>query len=383
MSAAVPVDHPHLRSVMPAALDAVGLATTSAGRTSAEDRSLLGLPAAPRVCVVLVDGLGMRMLAERGGHAPFLRSAGARTLTTTFPSTTAAAITTLGTGELPGRTGMLGYSVRDPGHGGVLNLIQWDGASVTPREWQRTDTLFEQLAGRRAAGEELPEVVSVGPARFVGSGLTEAALRGVRNVSAEFLPERVDAAVAQLRRGAAAVYLYWGDVDHTGHVHGWGSWQWGEEMEATDRELRRLERSLPPGTLLVITADHGMVDVTDRVDVATTPALAAGVELVAGEPRACHVYTRPGTAPDVARRWREELGERAWVVEREELVATGLLGPVAPERAAAIGDVVAVMTGRHAVVDSRTQPARSLALVGMHGALTPDEVEVPLVQAVV
>ncbi|WP_230977222.1 alkaline phosphatase family protein [Georgenia yuyongxinii] len=375
-----------VRAVMPAALDAVGLDTLSAGRTSATDRAVLGLPQAPKVCVVLVDGLGMRMLTERGGHAPFLRGRlpDALTLSSTFPSTTASAITALGTGELPGLTGMLGFSVRDPATGGVLNLIRWESTTLTPRSWQRQDTLFEQLAARRLGGERLREVVSVGPARFVGSGLTEAALRGMRNVSAESLADRVDAASAQLRRDeVAAVYLYWGDVDHTGHEHGWGSWQWGEEVTKVDGELARLARTLPRGTLLVITADHGMVDVTDKVDVATTPALAQDVELVAGEPRANHVYTAPGAAEAVARRWQEVLGERAWVALREEVVAAGLLGEVAPDRLQTVGDVVVAMRGRHAVVDSRTQTPASLRLVGMHGSLTEAEMAVPLIATVV
>ncbi|WP_226925422.1 alkaline phosphatase family protein [Georgenia thermotolerans] len=376
----------HLRAVMPAALDAVGLTTTSHGRASDADRAALGLPEAPKACVVLVDGLGMRMLTERGGHAPFLRGRlpGARTLSSTFPSTTAAAITALGTGELPGVTGMLGFSVRDPSSGEVLNLIRWDNTSLSPRAWQRHETLFEQLATRRAGGENLREVVSVGPARFVGSGLTEAALRGMRNVSAESLADRVDVTAAQLRRpDVAAVYLYWGDVDHVGHEHGWGSWQWGEAVEALDGELARLSRTLPRGTLLVITADHGMVDVTDRLDVAATPALAQDVELVAGEPRANHVYTAPGAASAVAARWREELGERAWVGTREEVVAAGLLGDVAPDRLEVVGDVVALMRGQHAVVDSRTQTPESMALVGMHGSLTDGEMAVPLLAEVV
>ncbi|MFH5823041.1 alkaline phosphatase family protein [Georgenia sp. AZ-5] len=376
----------HLRAVMPAALDAVGLTTTSHGRASGEDRALLGLPAADKVCVVLVDGLGARMIAERGGHAPFLRARlpESQVLTSTFPSTTAAAITAVGTGELPGLTGMLGFSVRDPSDGGVLNLIRWDDTALTPRSWQRCDTLFEQLAARRAGGEDLREVVSVGPARFVGSGLTEAALRGARNVSAESLADRVDAACAQLRRAdVAAVYLYWGDVDHVAHEQGWGSLEWGEEVESVDGELSRLARRLPSGTLLLVTADHGMVDVTDRIDVAATPALAADVELVAGEPRANHVYTAPGTAERVARRWADVLGERAWVVERAELIDMGLLGVVAPDRLDVVGDVVALMRGRHAVLDSRTQTPGSLSLVGMHGSLTPDEVEVPLISVVV
>ncbi|UNX53387.1 alkaline phosphatase family protein [Georgenia sp. TF02-10] len=379
-------DGRHVRAVMPAALDAVGLTTTSHGRPGSADRAVLGLPAAPKACVVLVDGLGMQMLLARGGHAPFLRSLlpDALTLTSTFPSTTAAAVTAVGTGELPGRTGMLGYSVRDPADGGLLGLVQWDRTSVSPRAWQRRDTLFEQLGHRRAAGAELPEVVAVGPARFVGSGLTEAALRGLRHASAESLADRVDLTVAQLRRpDVAAVYLYWGEVDHTGHEHGWGSWQWGAAVEELDGELARLARVLPAGTLLLVTADHGMVDVTDRLDVAAVPALAEDVELVAGEPRACHVYTAPGRGAAVAQRWREVLGDRAWVPTREELLATGLLGEVDPALLAAVGDVMAVLTGTSAVLDSRTQPPTSLALVGMHGALTAEEMEVPLLRTVV
>ena len=106
------------------------------------------------------------------------------------------------------------------------------------------------------------------------------------------LADRVDACVYELM-GPALVYLYWGEVDKIGHHHGWGSWQWGDEVGSLDRELARLERMLPPDTLLIVTADHGMVDVdrAQRWDVARTPALADGVDLVAGEPRALHVHT--------------------------------------------------------------------------------------------
>src|SRR5690606_25164487 len=214
-----------LRAVLPAALDAVGAPTTSAGRSSADDREALGLPQARKVCVVLVDGLGARMLAERGGHAPFLRRqlADGLTLTSGYPSTTAASLTMFGTGCPPGQTGMLGYTVRNDADGSLLNLISWEDATISPREWQPQPTLVEQLGtdswGRRVA--------SVGPARFVGSGLTEAALRGPRFVAADSLADRVDVTQGLLRSpDTDLVYLYWGDVDKMGHQHGWGSWQW-------------------------------------------------------------------------------------------------------------------------------------------------------------
>ncbi len=373
-----------LRAVLPAALDAVGAATTSAGRSSAEDRRALGLPQAPKVCVVLVDGLGAHMLAERGGHAPFLRShlADALTLTSGYPSTTAASLTMFGTGCFPGQTGMLGYTVRNDADGSLLNLISWEDATISPREWQPQPTLVEQLGtdswGRRVA--------SVGPARFVGSGLTEAALRGPRFVAADSLADRVDVTQGLLRSpDTDLVYLYWGDVDKMGHQHGWGSWQWGEAVELVDQQVARLARLLPTGTLLLVTADHGMVDLAgdSRIDVATTPALARDVVLVAGEPRAVHVHTAPGTAPHVAERWRDVLGDTAWVLLRDEAEALELFGPLSDRHRTTVGDVVVATRGRRAVVDSRTQTPSSIGLVGVHGSLTPGELEIPLLRVVV
>src|SRR5699024_524985 len=119
------------------------------------------------------------------------------------PSTTAANIAYLGTGALPGRTGMLGYSVRNPATGRAMNLISWAGGP-DPRRWQREPTVFERLA---AAGGVS---VSVGTWRFADSPLTTAALRGAEYEAAESLPERVDRALAVLAEpDVSLVYLYW------------------------------------------------------------------------------------------------------------------------------------------------------------------------------
>lgn len=364
-------DAPSLRHVLPAAAGALGVDLPGAHAA----RRLLGLPTARRVCVVLVDGLGHLNLAERGGHAPFLRSllATSQPLRSTFPSTTATAVAAFGTGRGPGQTGMLGYTVRVPQTGRLGNLVSW--TDMPPAEqWQPHPTVFEQLVAAGVA------VTSVGPARFQGSGLTGAALRGAAYVPAESLEGRVDAVVRALRE-PGLTYLYWHDVDKTGHHHGWGSWQWGEALAELDAELARLARSLPPDTLLVVTADHGMVDVDParRRDVGTDPVLGAQVVGTGGEPRALHLHLEPGADPAVvAGRWRDELGDDALVRTRDEAVDAGWFGPVEDRVRPVVGDVVVAMTGAATVVDSRTQTPASMALLGVHGSWTAREVLVPL-----
>ena len=269
---------------------------------------------------------------------------------------------------------MLGYTVRGP-QGGLLNLVSWN-SDVSPYTWQQVPTVFERLEASGAVA------VSIGPWRFAESGLTRAALRGAEYSPAQSLAQRVDTALSHLRDPEVdLVYLYWGQVDSAGHEHGWQSRQWGEELAHVDDQLQRLDRLLPAGTLLTITADHGMVDVPleDRTDVAEHESLLQDVELIGGEPRAVHVYTRPGRADDVAERWHDFLGPHAQVLRRDALIETGLLGQVPERHYSTVGDVVVISQGEHAVVDSRQQRRNSAPMIGMHGALSSQERTVPLI----
>lgn len=133
---------------------------------------------------------------------------------------------------------------------------------------------------------------------------------------------------------------------------------------------------------LYITSDHGMVDIApqDRIDFDHEWDLQAGVALLGGEARARHVYTEPGASTDVLATWRETLGDRMWIVSREEAIKAGWFGPVVEDRVLhRIGDVIAVAHADTAVIATRTEPGAS-TMTGLHGALTPTELLVPLLR---
>lgn len=368
-----------LGAVLPAALAAIGAADAVAGRDAEQDRQRLGIPTADHVVVVLLDGLGHHQLEARKGHAPFLRSIESGAITAGFPTTTATSLSLFGTGYPAGRTGMTGYSARNPRTGELANLISWEGA-YRAQEWQPMPSLLEQASQAGCA------VTTLGRRTFAGSGLTQAVLRGGQFVGAELLADRIDVALG-VARSPGISYCYWGEIDAAGHRNGWQSDAWVAALEDADRELRRLAARLPAGAVMVVTADHGMVDVTGapRWDVATTPALAQDVDLVAGEPRALHLHTAAdapeGVAERVAERWQDVLGDSAVVFTRAQATEAGLFGEVSLEASGRIGDVVVAMAGRATVVDSRTQTAQSMALIGVHGSLTPEELMVPLLMA--
>jgi hypothetical protein len=335
----------------------------------------LQLPATERVCLLLVDGLGWELLSAHPAAAPFLSELAmtAAPLTAGFPATTATSLGTLGTGRPPGQHGLLGYQVAIPGSGSLLNALRWD-PSVDPVGWQPGSTIFERATAQGVAA------FHAAPGAFRTSGLSTAAMRGAEFLAADTLGALVSRSAAALAgAGPALALVYYGDLDSTGHALGCGSDAWQYQLAHVDRLAEQLAAAVPHGTMLYVTADHGMTDVpaAERIDVDALPELRDGLALLGGEPRARHLYCLPGAAGDVLRTWREVLGARAWVASKEHAIADGWFGPVDAAFSDRIGDVIVAPSGPSAVVATRTEPRES-ALAGMHGSLTQADQLVPL-----
>lgn len=343
----------------------------------------LGLPALDKAIVLLVDGLGADALKAHAGHARTLASAltSKSVIESGFPTTTAAAIATLTTGTRPGQHGLVGYSVLDAANDRLINQLSgWD-ARLDPHVWQPVPTIFE-----RATSAGLDAVV-IGPERYRESGFTHAVLRGARYLAAASITERMTRAAEWLRdpgqRGIA--YVYVPELDSAAHAHGIASRQWTTALETTDAAARDLVAALGPRHGLLVTADHGVVDIPQHAHVLVDelPGLLDGVRFIGGEPRCLQLYFEPD-ASDAVRAatttaWRESESERAWVATRDEAVAADWFGPVTPEVMPRIGDLLVAARKNIAYYDSRaTGSGRSM--VGQHGSWSPAELRVPLLR---
>ncbi|MGX6509732.1 alkaline phosphatase family protein [Rhodococcus sp. SJ-2] len=363
---------PTLADLLPSVLASAGVAG---------EMNRLGLAECSRTVVLLVDGMGWELLQRNKKVAPFLTSAPGHAIRAGFPTTTAVSIASLGTGLPSGRHGITGYQSYVDEIEAPLNWLRWTLAGtaidkrdeLVPEDVQPHPTAFERGADAGIA------VTTVVPKHFDGSGLTRAVLRGGAfvGVSAygDLLARVVSATGADER---SLVYCYLGEVDTLGHVYGPESDAWLAQLTIVDRFVEQLAGALPRGTRLLVTADHGMIDASRgrRIDFDHTPGLGEDVSVIAGEPRCRHVYT--DSVGEVLERWRNELGEQMWVGTRDEVIAAGLFGPEpAPSLVGRIGDIVAIGMGESSVI--RTDGERVMSeLPGQHGALTDDELLVPL-----
>lgn len=329
----------------------------------------LGIGSRTVTVVCLVDGLGAASIEQHPGVFECLGDARGGSIEAAFPTTTPTGLASLGTGLATGEHGLVGASFLLPETQEVLSPLQW-GRHPLPIAVQPEPSVFE------IAADAGIQTVTIAPGAYARSGLTAAVLRGSRYLEVETLGDR-----AQVLRTVLGgdepllVYVYWPALDRAGHEFGMDSSEWIAAARDVGELLSQLRSELPQHGSMIVTADHGMVDATDRIWIEDHPTLTRGVHVIAGEPRMRHVYTTDAPE-DVVQRWQDVFGEHAQVLTRDAAIDRGLFGNVDPSIRERIGDVVAISLTRTIMASYRVDE-RVSRLLGHHGALTEDERRIP------
>jgi hypothetical protein len=326
---------------------------------------------ARQVVVLVLDGLGWHQLQARRELAPNLVSLTGRCITTVAPSTTATALCSIATGLTPGEHGLVGYRMLLGGE--VMNVLRWN---VDHQDRRRSLPPADVQPFPAFLGHAVP-VIS--PAELQLSAFTEAHLRGSKPVGWRAASSIAVEVGHQLRAGERVVYAYYGGIDKVAHERGFGDY-YDAELVTADRLVGDVLAQLPPGAALLVTADHGQVQVGEAI-VHLTGEVLSHVVVQSGEGRFRWLHARRGAVADLVAAAEDEVGSLAWIVTRDEVLDEQWFGPtVPPGIAARLGDVALV-----AFADvSFFEPSDSgpFELVCRHGSLTPAEMDVPLLGAV-
>lgn len=324
---------------------------------------------AGQAVLLVIDGLGEEQLRERGALAPVLSSGAGGPITSVAPSTTACALTTLVTGKVPAEHGVVGYRMALDGE--VMNVLHWSLNGVDARMTVPASTFqpFESFPG---APGPVPVVTrhDFGPTGFTAAHLGRVELHRW------YTPAGLVTAVRELTAaGAPFVYAYYEGIDKVAHAEGLGPY-YDDELRAVDRLVGDVLEALPPGSVLIVTADHGQVQVGSSLEL-LGPEIMEVVTLISGEGRFRWLHTRPGARGDAVAMASALHGDVAWVRTKDQIIEEGWLGGVpSPEVAARLGDVALVPFAPTAFLD----PADTgeLRLKARHGSLTSAEMIIPL-----
>ena len=323
---------------------------------------------AAQVVLLVLDGLGWLQLGERGALAPTLAAMEGGPITSVVPTTTATALTSITTGCPPSAHEVLGYRVR-VGTSDVLNVLRWRTAAGDAR--QLVDpTSFQSCPAFEGAAAPV-----VTRAEFEATGFTVAHLSGA-SLHGWRVPSSLPVEVGRLlREGHPFVNAYYDGIDKVAHERGFGPF-FDAEVKAADALVADVAEALPRGAVLVVTSDHGQVEVGDRTLALPAAVLNQSV-LVSGEGRFRWLHARPGCRDRLATAAEEAFGDVAWVRTVDELDDERWFGGrLAPTGRARLGDVALI--ARDLVAFADPADPGELALRCRHGSVTAAEMLVPL-----
>jgi hypothetical protein len=330
--------------------------------------------AAAQAVLLVLDGLGWLQLQERLVLAPVLGQLTGGPITSVAPTTTATALTSISLGCPPAEHGVVGYRMVVPGPSGpeILNVLRWRTQSGDARPFLPPD----RFQPRAAFGGRTVPVATRG--EFAGSGFTVAHLRGARLVGWS-LPSSLPVEVRRLlAEGEPFVYAYYDGMDKVAHIYGFGE-HYDAELVSVDRLVGDVAAVLPPGAVLVVTADHGQVEIGSAA-VALDPSVMAHAALVSGEARFRWLHSQPGGGADLVAAARSCYAGEAWVHTIDEVEELGWFGGALSALARSrLGDVAVVPHQPVAYLDPGD--LGEARLVCRHGSLTADEMHVPLLAA--
>ena len=327
--------------------------------------------------VILVDGLGTANIRSAGGHASFLNQKlrSAKSLFSGFPATTTTSLTSLATGEPNGQHAVLGHRIYERELKQNINFLNDLGVDLDPQKYQNLETISERASAQGVT------VSTIGPAEYDGSGFTMATMPSAKYISAESFQDRFRASLKALQVSNSLTYLYFPELDQLAHRFGVDSTNWLNAIEDIDSELAKFAASLPSNSGVVLTADHGVIDVpADRHIYLDEYECFIDLEQIGGDPRVGFLYFKSGTDIEGTRKTiSQAIGSMCDVVTVSEIVEAGWLAKPSIQAASVAPDLVILPKSDRVVYHRGFAKSRSLLMIGQHGGMTQAEWEVPMI----
>jgi predicted AlkP superfamily pyrophosphatase or phosphodiesterase len=345
----------------------------SAQKSVLGQENSFALPKVNSAIVVMVDGLGAKNLEAANRYAPFLTSASQSTIYSGFPSTTASSIASFATGVSNSEHGLFGYKIFDRSRQESVNLLSGiDKYSV-----------LDYLKVKPISTEVLCQVHAVTLSEYADSGFTRATMHDAQHHFAETISARLEKAAQVAETDNSLVYVYVPELDQAAHRFGVASTEWLSLLSELDVQVQRSSSRLAEGIGMLVTSDHGIVDVEKQNHIYLDDLAEINDEFsdVAGDPRVAFLYLQARSKLATVRQiLAERVAGAAVVCTPSDLINAGYWQYSLLQDEDLLPDLIVLATAEVAIYHRKFAKANSLKMVGQHGALSNEEISIPLIR---
>jgi hypothetical protein len=324
-----------------------------------------------RIVLLIADGLGYEFLKA---HRGFLWNNTRGKITSVFPSTTAAAITTIRTGAAPAEHGLTGWFMHAKELGAVVKPLPGGVRGGGPIDVSALFTVqpFYPKLKRKA--------FIVAPEDVTGSQYTRYHSRGAKMLIYRSTAGFFNQLKTALRSQSCFVYAYWPAIDYYCHHLGTRDKRTISLLRMFEKSLQRLLSQLKD-TTVIVTGDHGLIDVDRKhiLNLDDHPKLAETLTLpFAGEARALYCYVHPAKDKEFRRYVRTHLSHACRLYPSSKLLPWYGLGKRNPKLTDRVGDYILVMKENYVLRD-RLPTELPHYHRASHGGISKEEMHIPLI----
>lgn len=337
------------------------------------------------VVLLIVDGLGDLWFQEHGQDW-FMNSKRRASMTSVFPSTTAAAITTYITGSAPQQHGVTGWHMYLREMGSVISVLPG-----TPR-FGGTDYMQSKINVRELLGNvPFPDRIArdswmLSPDNIANSPYNRAHQGAASIRSYQKMNDMFSQLTQMIKKNDKRqfIYAYWPELDHIGHEQGMGSKAAIKHAQDIDKRMKQLAKDIAgTNTLVIVTADHGQMDVKQENELCINdhPELQECLLMpLCGERRAAYAYVRDDKKEQFESMIKEQFSHALDCFSSQQWLDEGWFGLGEPhaELVNRIGTHVLIAKDDYYVKDWLPQEKR-YSHIGMHGGVSEAEMYVPLI----
>jgi len=320
------------------------------------------------IVLIVFDGFGSNLLAKYLGENSFLAKNKITDITSVFPATTTAATTSLITGRTPVEHCWLGWDTYIKSMDKIITMF---------RNYEKgfEENPFEQNICQNEF-----------PFKTIMQTINESKNAEAYNVSPfgdTYFPEdrfgKMFGIIKKLCRSDEKkfIYAYCSEPDHAMHRLGTKHAKILKIMKRIDKKVAKLCKKLED-TLVIITADHGHIDVGEYIVLDDYPILKNMlIRETSSEPRATHFFVREDMLDSFQKEFNNLFGNDFILLSKQEVLDKKIYGDGIPHEkfVSCLGDYLAIAISDKAIRDTHEQKMHK----SMHAGITEDEVIVPLI----
>lgn len=334
------------------------------------------------IILLIVDGLGYNFLMRYGKDSIFNNHLEAK-MTTTFPSSTSAAMTSFYTGISPQEHGMPGWEMYSKEFSTTILPLpycpkfKW---GINLNEIKKLQEVFTLPS--------ITEKSKINSEFIIGDHLIDSDIsklmskkrKGYNTINGLFMQIKKSINSSNRRK---FIFSYYSDHDSLSHKYGTNHKNVLSNFNEFSNKLNKFITSLKgTNTILIITADHGQSDVkvSNRIWLKNHPKMKDCLSMpLTGEHRFAYCYIKPNKEKEFVEYVKTKLKRYCTIHKSKDLLKKNYFGLFKPHNdfKDRIGDYVLIMKDGYGIYDQRFNTRAPHK--GDHGGLSDDELYVPLI----